>query len=54
MEKEESFITYREAIHFFEKLPYYVPLKCITDEFAEKYDKNLNKLRELVDRYEKK
>ena len=41
---------YQEALEFFTKLTNRVPLKFTSDEFCEKYDKNLVLIKELVDK----
>lgn len=41
---------YKEAFHFFRKLPYRIPLKFANSEFCEQYDKHLCSIQELVDK----
>lgn len=41
---------YKEAFHFFRKLPYRIPLKFANSEFCEQYDKHLCSIKELVDK----
>ena len=44
------FNKYQQALNFFTRLPYRVPLKFANDEFCKKYDKNFALIKELVDK----
>lgn len=44
------FDKYQQALNFFTRLPYRVPLKFANDEFCKKYDKNFALIKELVDK----